>query len=122
MDGNQLNAILNKLVEEKLLCIGNFISRPKAKSTFSYMKNAIPNDPIERETFEQHLQQYKINVNEYKFLLARSAVPNRCILLPEAIELLTSSPQDIDDCAKYGLKSKSMRSYIVLFMRIRVSN
>ncbi|CAM4985880.1 unnamed protein product, partial [Rotaria socialis] len=61
------------------------------------MKSPIPGDSIEREIFEKHLQQYKIKLNEYRHLLARSALPNKCILLTEAIELLTSSPQHVDD-------------------------
>ncbi|CAF1652925.1 unnamed protein product [Rotaria magnacalcarata] len=71
------------------------------------MKSPIPDDSIEREIFEKHLQQYKIKVNEYKHLLVRSALPNKCILLTEAIELLTSSSQHVDDYTKYGLTSKT---------------
>ncbi|CAF1437895.1 unnamed protein product [Rotaria magnacalcarata] len=61
------------------------------------MKSPIPDDSIEREIFEKHLQQYKIKVNEYKHLLARSALPNKCILLTEAIELLTSTHLNIEN-------------------------
>ncbi|CAF4101545.1 unnamed protein product [Rotaria magnacalcarata] len=105
IDSNELNNILNKLVEQQLLSIGNFISRPKAQPTFSYMKNPIPNDPYQQELFLRHLEHYKMNVNEYNNLLARSNLPNKCILLPDAKTLLTSSAQHCDNCVKYGLVS-----------------
>ncbi|CAF2095205.1 unnamed protein product [Rotaria magnacalcarata] len=110
IDSNELNDILNKLVEQQLLSIGNFISRPKAQSTFSYMKNPVPDDPYQQELLLRHLEHYKMNVNEYNNLLARSNLPNKCILLPDAKALLTSSAQHCDDCVKYGLVSAGMQS------------
>ncbi|CAM4989198.1 unnamed protein product, partial [Rotaria socialis] len=50
-----------------------------------------------------------MNVNEYNNLLARSNLPNKCILLPDAKTLLTSSAQHCDDCVKYGLVSAGMQ-------------
>lgn len=105
---NQLNDILNKLVGQKLLQIGNFISRPKAQQMHSYMKCPAPNDPHALEEFTHHLENYKIKVDEYKSLLVRSTLPNRCTFLPDAIRLLTTSRQHYDDCAKYGLLSVGM--------------
>jgi hypothetical protein len=96
---------LNKLVEQKLLSVGNFISRPKAQFTHSYMKNPIPNDPSEQEQFLHYLEDYKINANEYQNLLARSNLPSRCILLPEAKNLLISRVEHREDCIKYNLMS-----------------
>lgn len=109
VNGDELNRIINKLVQQKLLLIGDFISRPRAQSTYSYMKRPIPEDENEREDFMQHLQHYNININEYKALLARSLLPNNCILLPDAINLLTSSSEHREDCIKYGLQSKGMK-------------
>ena len=106
VDGNELNQLLEKLVDQKLLLMGSFISRPRAKSTCSFMKNPVPDDPHEREHFISQLEGYKINLNEYQSLLARSMLPNRCILLPDAINLLISSSQHVEDCIKYGLISK----------------
>lgn len=106
VDGNELNQLLEKLVDQKLLSTGNFISRSRAQSTCSFMKNPIPDDPHECKHFIRQLERYKINLNEYKSLLARSVLPNRCILLPDAINLLTSSSKHLEDCIKYGLQSK----------------
>jgi hypothetical protein len=105
VDNTLLNNVLNKLVEQKLLSVGNFISRPKAQFTHSYMKNPIPNDPSEQEQFLHYLEDYKINANEYKNLLARSNLPSRCILLPEAKNLLISRVEHREDCIKYNLMS-----------------
>jgi hypothetical protein len=108
VDGNELNNILSKLVEQKILRIVNYIVRPRAQSTHSYMKNPVPDDPQEEQQFQYHLNDYKISIDEYRSLLARTTLPNKCILSPEGINLLTSSYQHRDDCVKYGLTSKSM--------------
>lgn len=92
--------MFKKLVKQKILCIGNFISRPSAQSTVSYMKNLIPDDSHEYQHFVHHVEQYNINIDEYKCLLARSTLPNRYILLPEAKNLLTSSPKHREDCVQ----------------------
>ncbi|CAF1505725.1 unnamed protein product [Adineta steineri] len=103
VDGNLLNNILDKLVQQKLLSMGNFISRPKAQQTHSFMKNPIPNDTLKKEQFLQHLEDYKINTNDYINLLARSNLPNKCTILPEAKLLLTTKIEHRDDCIKYNL-------------------
>jgi hypothetical protein len=110
---NQLNQLLDKLVNQKLLHIGNFIARPRAQASYSYMKVPIPEDPDELEQYVHHLDEYQIKLNEYKCLLARSTLPNKCILLPDAIYLLTTSPQHIEDCRKYGLTTTGMLDNIL---------
>lgn len=113
VDTNELNDLLNKLVEQKLLIIGNFISRPKAKSACSYMKAAISDDQHEQQQFRHHLNNYKINIDEYRSLLERANIPNRCTLLPDAIKILTSSYQHRDDCIKYGLLSTGAKDDVL---------
>ncbi|CAF1615005.1 unnamed protein product [Adineta ricciae] len=105
VDGNSLNTALDRLVNQKLLSMGHFISRPRAQQTHSYMKNPIPNDSLKKEEFHQYLQEYKINADEYHNLLTRSNVPNNCTLLPEAKNLLTTRIEHHADCVKYGLES-----------------
>lgn len=61
--------------------MGNIIALPKAQSTFSYMKNPVPEDLQQHEQFICHLEHYKINVDEYKNLLARLSFHSKCILL-----------------------------------------
>jgi hypothetical protein len=108
VDGNQLNRMLDKLVEQKLLKTGSFLTRPKARPALSYMKNPIPNDPKENEYFVKYLRDYKIDVNEYKCLLVRSNLPNRCALTTVAIAILTSGLEHHEDCLKYGLQSTGL--------------
>ncbi|CAF1438158.1 unnamed protein product [Rotaria sordida] len=105
VDNNLLNNIMNKLVDQKLLSIGYYISRPRAQQTQSFIKNPIPIEPSEKEQFLQHLEEYKINADEYQNLLSRSNLPNNCTLLPEAKQLLTTRVEHRDDCTKYGLIS-----------------
>ncbi|CAF1312026.1 unnamed protein product [Adineta ricciae] len=105
LDSNSLNNMLNRLVNQKLLRLGNFISRPRAQQTHSFMKNPIPIEPSEREQFLQCLEEYKINADEYGNLLARSSLPNNCTLLPEAEHILTTKIEHRDDCIKYNLIS-----------------
>ncbi|CAF4078535.1 unnamed protein product, partial [Rotaria sordida] len=105
VDNNLLNNIMNKLVDQKLLSIGYYISRPRAQQTQSFIKNPIPIEPSEKEQFLQHLEEYKINADEYQNLLSRSNLPNNCTLLQEAKQLLTTRVEHRDDCTKYGLIS-----------------
>jgi hypothetical protein len=103
-------------VNQKLLRMGNFIARPRAQASHSYMKSPIPDDPDELEQFVGHLEQYKIKLNEYQCLLTRSTLPNKCILLPDAVNLLTSSSQHIEDCLKYGLTTTGMLDDIFILV------
>lgn len=112
VDSNTLNNVLNQLVEQKLLSVGKFISRPRGQPTSSYMKNPIPTDPIEQEEFIRNLLTYKINPDEYSNLLQRSKLPSRCVLLSEAQDLLISKIEHLDDCLKYGLVSTGTQSRI----------
>ncbi|CAF4976072.1 unnamed protein product [Rotaria sp. Silwood1] len=105
VDNNLLNNIMNKLADQKLLSIGYYISRPRAQQTRSFIKNPIPIEPSEKEQFLQHLEEYKINADEYQNLLSRSNLPNNCTLLPEAKQLLATRVEHRDDCTKYGLIS-----------------
>ncbi|UJR11630.1 hypothetical protein I4U23_015811 [Adineta vaga] len=105
VDGGVLNNTLQKLVDQNLLTIGNFISRPKAQQTHSYMKNSLPDDLFQKEQYCRYLEEYKINVNDYINLLTRSNLPNKCSLLPEAKQLLTSRIEHLNDCMKYNLTS-----------------
>jgi hypothetical protein len=111
IDNNLLNNTINKLVDQKLLSIGYFISRPRAQQTRSFMKNPIPIEPLQKEEFIQHLETYKINADEYQNLLTRSDLPISCTLLPEAKQLLTTRVEHCDDCMKFGLISTGMYMY-----------
>ena len=115
IDANELNDLLDKLVEQKLLIIGNFISRPKAKSACSYMKAPIPVDDNEQQQFQRHLNNYKINIDEYRSLLERANIPSKCTLLPDAIKILTCSYQHRDDCIKYGLLSTGTKDDVLFY-------
>ncbi|CAF1646186.1 unnamed protein product [Adineta ricciae] len=103
VDNNLLNNTITKLVDQRLLSTGYFISRPKAQQTRSFMKNPIPSEPLEKEEFIQHLESYKINADEYQNSLTRSELPVNCNLLPEAKQLLTTRAEHRDDCIKYGI-------------------
>ncbi|UJR29595.1 hypothetical protein I4U23_010813 [Adineta vaga] len=105
VDNNLLNNILNKLVDQKILSTGYFISRLRAQQTHSFFKNPIPNKSSEKNQFLQHLEEYKISAEEYQNLLTRSNLPNNCKLLPEAKQLLTTRVEHRDDCTKYDLVS-----------------
>ena len=94
--------------------MGRFIDRPRAQQTHSYMKNPIPNNPLEKEEFHQLLEEYKINPDEYHNLLTRSNLPNNCTLLSEAKNLLTTRIEHHADCVKYGLESTGMYNGMIL--------
>ena len=80
------------------------------------MKAPIPDDPNELEQFARHLEEYKIKLSEYQCLLTRSTLPNECILLPDAINILISSSQHVEDCLKYGLATTGMLYSILVLV------
>ena len=82
------------------------------------MKNLIPDDALKKEQFLQHLEEYKINTNDYINLLARSNLPNKCTLLPEAKHLLTTKIEHRDDCIKYNLISIGICNVVIFLLML----